>query len=162
MSVLETVENKNDENLLRRIRGFDFFFACEASFHGSFAGSIREAQLTGEVQMTKTREGTRALKSQIGQSSRKFVMWLKKNITQGQRIMKLADSCEICVSALEETKNSKPGYKAEKLKKKSEKSDTYGQKLNSGERSLNRTLCTILTWAPTVLWHLQMNLAQLT
>ena len=34
MSVLETAENKSDEKLLRRIRGFDFF-ACEASFHSS-------------------------------------------------------------------------------------------------------------------------------
>ena len=56
-------------------------------------------------------------------------MWLKKNISRGQRIEKLADSCEIYVSALEETKHSKPGYTAEKLKKKLEKSDTYGQKL---------------------------------
>ena len=54
--------------------------------------------------------------------------------------MKLSDSCEMYVSALEETKHSKPGYKAEKLKKKNlEKSDTYGQtlpfcSLNSGGR----------------------------
>ena len=53
----------------------------------------------------------------------------KKKIIQGQRIMKLSDSCEVYVSALEETKHSKPGYKAEKLKKKLEKSDTYGQTL---------------------------------
>ena len=51
--------------------------------------------------------------------------------------MKLSDLCEMYVSALEETKHSKPGYKAEKLKKKLEKSDTYGQtlplcSLNSG------------------------------
>ena len=51
--------------------------------------------------------------------------------------MKLSDWCEMYVSALEETKHSKPGYKAEKLKKKLEKSDTYGQtlpfcSLNSG------------------------------
>ena len=69
MSALETEENKKDEKLLRRVRGFQFFARKAA-----VAGSIREAQLTGEVQMTKTREGTRALKSQIGQSSRKFVM----------------------------------------------------------------------------------------
>ena len=43
--------------------------------------------------------------------------------------MKLSDSCEMYVSALEETKRSKPAYKAEKLKKKLEKSDTYGQAL---------------------------------
>ena len=43
--------------------------------------------------------------------------------------MKLSDSCEMYVSALEETKHSKPGYKAEKLKKKLEKSDTHGQTL---------------------------------
>ena len=41
------------------------------------------------------------------------------------------------VSAFEETKHSKPGYKAEKLKKKLKKGDTYGQtlpfcSLNSG------------------------------
>ena len=33
------------------------------------------------------------------------------------------------VSALKETKHSKQGYKAEKLKKKLEKSDTYGKTL---------------------------------
>ena len=43
--------------------------------------------------------------------------------------MELSDSCEMTVSALEETKHSKPGYKAEKMKKKLEKSDTYGQAL---------------------------------
>ena len=60
-----------------------------------------------------------------------------KKIIQSQRIMKLSDSCEMYVSALEETKHSKPGYRAEKLKKKLEKSDTDGQtlpfcSLNSG------------------------------
>ena len=44
--------------------------------------------------------------------------------------MKLSDSCKIYVSALEETKHSKPGYKAQKLKKKLKKSDTYGQSLS--------------------------------
>ena len=34
MSMLETAENKKDEKLLRRIRGFDFF-VCELSFHSS-------------------------------------------------------------------------------------------------------------------------------
>ena len=43
-------------------------------FIAAVAGSIRESQLTGEVQMTKTREGRRTLKSQTGQPSRKFVM----------------------------------------------------------------------------------------
>ena len=51
--------------------------------------------------------------------------------------MKLSDSCEMYLSALEETKHSKAGYKAEKLKKKLEKRDTYRQtlpfcSLNSG------------------------------
>ena len=51
--------------------------------------------------------------------------------------MKLSDSCEMYVSALEETKHSKTDYKAEKLIKKLEISDTYGQplpfcSLNSG------------------------------
>ena len=42
-------------------------------------------------------------------------------VMHGQRIMKLSDSCEKYVSALEETKHSKPGYKAEKLKKRRKK-----------------------------------------
>ena len=51
--------------------------------------------------------------------------------------MKLSDACEMYVFALEETKHSKPGYKAEKLKEKLKKGDTYGQtlpfcSLNSG------------------------------
>ena len=41
--------------------------------------------------------------------------------------MKLSDSCEMYVSALEEKEHSKPDYKAEKLKKKLEKSDTVLQ-----------------------------------
>ena len=40
----------------------------------------------------------------------------RKKIIQGQRIMKLSDLREMYVSALEETKHSKPGHKAEKLK----------------------------------------------
>ena len=75
------------------IRGLDCF-ACEASLHSSFAGSIKEAQLTGGVQIEKTREGKRTLKSHVGQPLRKFVMLLEK-INQGQRIMKLSDSCEM-------------------------------------------------------------------
>ena len=132
MSVLETAENKRGEKLLRRIRGFDCF-ACEAIFHSS----CRRQYPRISTQMKKTREGRRTLKNHIGQPSRNFVMWLKIKIIQGQRIMKLSDSCEMYVSALEETKHAKPGYKAEKLKKKLEKSDTYGQalpfcSLNSG------------------------------
>ena len=62
---------------------------------------------------------------------------IEKKIIQGQRIIKLSDSCEMYVFAFEETKHSKPGYKAEKLKKKLDKSDTYRQtlpfcSLNSG------------------------------
>ena len=112
MSVLETAENKRDEELLRRIRGFDFF-ACEASFHSS----CRRQYPRIPTQMKKTREGRRTLKSYIGKPSRNFVMLLKRKIIQGQRIMKLSDSCETYVSALEDTKHSKPAYKAEKLKK---------------------------------------------
>ena len=43
-------------------------------FTAAAAGSIREAQLTGGVQMKKTREGRRTLKSHIGQPLLKFVM----------------------------------------------------------------------------------------
>ena len=42
-------------------------------FTAAVAGSIRVAQLTGGVQMKKTREGMRTLKSHIGQPLRKFV-----------------------------------------------------------------------------------------
>ena len=149
MSVLETAENKRGEKLLRRIRDFDFFFLHEKQvFTAAVAGSIREAQLTGGVQMNKTREDRRNLKSHRT-AFMKHCDVIGKKIIHGQRIMKLSDSCERYVSALEETKHSKPGYKAEKLKKKLEKSDTYGQtlpfcSLNSGG-SLNCTLCTILT-----------------
>ena len=93
------------------------FLHVKQVFTAAVTGSIREAQLTSGVQMTKTREGRRTLKSHIGQPLRKFVMLLKKKITQGQRIVKLSDSCEMYVSAFKETKHSKPGYKAEKLKR---------------------------------------------
>ena len=74
-------------------------------FTAAVAGRIREAQLTGGVQMTKTREGRRTLKSHIRQPLRKFVMWLKKKIIQGQRIMKLSDSCEISAWKRQSTQN---------------------------------------------------------
>ena len=78
MSVLETAENKRDKKLSRKIRGFDlkkfFFLPVKQVFAAAVAGSIREAQLTSGVQMTKTREGRRTLKSHIGQPLQKFVM----------------------------------------------------------------------------------------
>ena len=54
--------------------------------------------------------------------------------------MKLFDSCEIYVSALEATKQSKSGYKAQKLKRSFKKSDTHGQipsicSLDSGRKT---------------------------
>ena len=78
MSVFETAENKRDEKLLRKIRGFVVVVVvvlhAKQVFSASVGGSIREAQLTGGVQMKKTREGRRILKSHIGQPLRKFVM----------------------------------------------------------------------------------------
>ena len=66
MSVLETAENKRDEKLLRGSEVLIFLHEKQV-FTAAVAGSIREAQLTGEVQMTKTREGRRTLKSHLGQ-----------------------------------------------------------------------------------------------
>ena len=50
------------------------FLNVKQVFTAAVAGSIRETQLTGGVQMKKTREGRRTLKSHIGQCLRKFVM----------------------------------------------------------------------------------------
>ena len=50
------------------------FLHVKQVFTAAVTGGIREAQLTGEVQMTKTREDRRTLKSHIEQPLRKFVM----------------------------------------------------------------------------------------
>ena len=138
MSVLETAENKRDEKLLRRIRGFDFF-ECEASFHSS----CRRQYQRSPTHRWSANEENKRRQEDLEESHRtaftKVCDVIGKKITQGQRIMKHSDSCEMYVYALEETKHSKPGYKAKKLKKKLEKSDTYGQKqpfcsLSSGRK----------------------------
>lgn len=58
-----------------------------------------------------------------------FVICLKKDITQDQRIMKLDDLCDIYKCVLKDRKHANSGYIAEKLKKKLEQSDICLQKL---------------------------------
>ena len=54
--MLETAENKRGETLYG---GSEVLIVLHVKqvFTAAVAGSIRESQLTGEVQMTKTREG---------------------------------------------------------------------------------------------------------
>ena len=85
-------------------------------FTAAVAGSIRESQLTGEVQMTKTREGRRTLKSHTGQPSRKFVMWLKKKSFKVKESWNFLTRVKCTYLLL--IKHSEPGYKVEKLREK--------------------------------------------
>ena len=128
MSVLETAENKSDEKLLRRIRGFDFF-ACEASFHSSCYRRYQRSPTHWGSANEENERGQDDFEESHRTASTKVCDVTGKKIIQGQRIMKLSDLCEMYVSALEKTTHSKPDYKAGKLKKKWEKSGTKGQKL---------------------------------
>ena len=108
MSVLEIAENKRDEKLLRRIRGFDFF-ECEASFHSSCRRQYQKSPTHWWSANEENKRGKEDLEESHRTAFMKVCDVIEKKIIQGQRIMKLSDSCELCVSALEETKHSKPG-----------------------------------------------------
>ena len=126
MSVLETAENKKDENLLRGIRSVDFF-ACEESFHSS----CRRRYQRSSTHWRSANEDNKRGQEDVEESRRiaftKVCDIIGKKIIQGQRIMNLSDSCEVNVSALEETKHSKPGYKAQKVKRSYRKMTPTGR-----------------------------------
>ena len=73
MSVLEIAEIKGTRSSYGGSEVLIFLHEKQV-FTAAVAGSIREARLTGRVQMKKTREGRRTLKSHIGQPLQKFVM----------------------------------------------------------------------------------------
>ena len=130
------------------------------------ADSIREAQLTGGVQMKETKEGRRTLKSHIGQPLRKFVTWLKKKSfrVKNHKTLWFVWNFRICFwrdKALKTRLQSRATEK-EVRKKVTPTGRHYHFVRWAVGKSLNRTLGTILTWALTVLWQLHMNLAQLT
>ena len=79
MSVLEIAEIKWTRSSSEVL----IFLHVKQVFTAAVAGSIRESQLTGEVQMTKTREGRRTLKSHLGQ---KVCDVIEKKI-QGKKII---------------------------------------------------------------------------
>ena len=147
MSVPETAENKKGREAVMEDQRF--FFACKASFHSSCRRQNQRGPTHWGSANEENERGQEDFEESHRTASTKVCDVTGKKIIQGQRIMELSDSCEMYVSALEETKHSKPGYQTEKLKKKLEKSDTFGQtlpfcSLNSGGK-FNCTLCTILT-----------------
>ena len=131
---------------------FFFFFACEASFHSSCRRRYQRSQTNWWSANEEHKRGQEDLEESQRTDFTKVCDVIVKRFPRSTN-HEISDSCETYVSALEKTKHSKPVYQAEKLKKKLEKSDTFGQtlpfcSLNSGGK-FDCTLCTILTWACT-------------
>ena len=84
MSVLETAENKKDEKLLRRIRGFDFI-ACEASFDSS----CRRQYQRSPTHWRSANEGNKRGQEDLEESHRtaltKICDVIEKKIIQGKK-----------------------------------------------------------------------------
>ena len=113
--MLETVENKEDEKLLRRILGFDLLILyVKHVFTAAVAGSITQRKPTHwRSANEENKRGQEDLEESHRTSFTKVCDAMEKENIQGQRIVKLADLCGIDVSALGETKHPKPGYKTE-------------------------------------------------
>eukprot|EP00794_Sanderia_malayensis_P002103 gene2103-2388_t len=124
-SLQRLVEERKDEDLARRIRGYDLF-ACEAQYHRSCRMNYNDrAKWRSKNEENKQIAIDQALAHDT--CFQKVSKVIDKEIVQEQNVVRLSELTKSYVHRLEETKFANPSYRTENLKKKI--SNTYSDKV---------------------------------
>lgn len=126
-TILQTAEGKNDEELLRRIRGHDLF-ACEAKYHQScrikYVQDPRKWQSVNEAAKTKQQMTEQAHSIAFSKVRER----IDTEVLRDERMVKLSDFTEMYNVCLQENGLENADYRGENLKIKLQKH--YEEKLS--------------------------------
>ena len=124
-SLQRLVEKRKDEDMARRIRGYDLF-ACEAQYHRSCRMNYNDrAKWRSKNEENKQIAIDRALAHDI--CFQKICTVIDKEIVHEQNVVRHSELTKSYVSHLETTNFANPSYRRENLKKKI--SNTYSDKV---------------------------------
>ena len=119
------VEERKDEDLARRIRGYDLF-ACEAQYHRSCRMNYNDrAKWRSKNEENKQVAIDQALAHDT--CFQEICKVIDKEIVHEQNVVRLSELTKSYVHHLEETKFANPSYRTENLKRKI--SNTYSDKV---------------------------------
>ena len=119
ISVLQTAEEKADEELLRRIRGHDLF-ACEAHYHRSCRRDYMRRPENWRTSNQEEKIRQQELEQAHAQAFSVVSQVIIKQIIIEKKVLKLTHLCDLYVKALAHTKFPNSNYRSEKLKEKIE------------------------------------------
>ncbi|MCG7882443.1 MAG: hypothetical protein JAY96_12745 [Candidatus Thiodiazotropha endolucinida] len=125
-TVLESAENRNDEKLLLRIRGFDLF-ASEAHFHNSCRKKYIQDPQYWRSSDSEAILNQEALEEAHEKAFRKVCDRVTQEVVEDRKVIKLSDLVNTYISVLEGTKFANPEYRGSKLKAKLE--SVYGKEI---------------------------------
>ena len=127
-NVLETAEEKGDEPLLRRIRGYDLF-ACEAKYHSKcrkqymakheYWRSTDCSSISEQLEMQNVHD----------QCFKHVAKYVDENVVGKHNVVQLSSLRLLYVEKLQETKFSSEEYRSSKLKKRLENHPILGPKI---------------------------------
>ena len=115
--VVEHADARNDEKLLKRIRGYDLY-ASEAKFHST----CRTSYMNNTKKWKSLNEEAKMSQSKLEEVHETafdhLIKVIEEKIIRLENVMKLTDLREIYVKQLENTEYRNDDYRSEKLKKK--------------------------------------------
>jgi hypothetical protein len=148
-TVQQIAEEKGDEDLLKRIRGFDLF-ACEAQFHQSCRRQYICNHNPSKWRSENEKERTKQL--QLEEAHMKafanVCCVIDEHVIGDLQVAKLSGLCQIYISRLEDTEFPNADYRGEKLKVKLEK--YYGDKLSFTPLDSNDKFRTLLVYSSQI------------
>lgn len=138
INILELAERKEDENLLRRIRGHDLF-ACEAKYHRSCR--TKYIQRPEKWRSTDSEQCQRQAELEYAHrcAFQSVCQVVDNAIIQAKGMMRLTDLRQTYVSALDQTAYPNPDYRSENLKMKLMKHAGYQNQLSFCDMQCSKT-----------------------
>ena len=119
-SVLSKAEEKRDEKLLCRIRGFDLSL-CKAKFHKSCKSQYFQKPEYWRSSSIDDKQSQAELEEKHSVAFEKVVSIIETKVIEEKTILKLKDLCDFYVRELAKSRFPNDEYRSEKLKNKIEK-----------------------------------------
>ena len=121
-------EEKNDEVLLTRIRGYDLF-ASKACYHSSCRKAYLQNPEAWRSENFVEKKRQADLEEAHTFAFQQVCMELDKRVIEGKEILKLSDLLKVYIEALQTTNFPNSQYRGEKLKNKIKKTPTYSDNI---------------------------------
>ena len=147
--VVKAAEEKDDQNLLTRIRGYDLF-ACEANYHNSCKAAYvnymyKKAEITESDKKHKKFVNDRNAAHKVAYET--VVSYINKHIVCPKKLCKLTDLTAVYIRALSDTDFPSPDFRSDDLKSKLLNDEYFSNLISLVKVQLPRNICVNLVYS---------------